>query len=425
MFIIALPPALNFFASLMYLFTVEFYSRELFDVCVVSVFIPNLYFLLILYQMSAPPYTQGLYPGYQYISAKIWWLRFEQGMPARVLPRTRDTEVDEDGEVKYETKRYDLFEANDSLFKLLFYCMYVMYWIGIQIFTLFLYAAFLVFTFPMTVFWLACGCFFYQSKLIAMRGIWNMWFRTWTNDEKHDIRSKIDSAILNEAFLIEFLFLSIPQIFLQSFNNFTVKDSWHIYSIAAYIIALTSFINGVSRYGYFIFVKGYDVAEVPLEVNVFNTKYVLDNEVHHLEHRKKLFKFEPDEDQKLILQKFREVKKVKKQFQKNIDDMKAMKKEDAKKQDVAWNLIVNHSKDNILIQQLSDAGINNQDDLEKASAGKLNSILSMITDNRYKQVVRDVFKLFPNFDDGSVSKNMFALAEDNTTAEESIKIEML
>ena len=45
--------------------------------------------------------------------------------------------------------------------------------------------------------------------------------------------------------------------------------------------------------------------------------------------------------------------------------MKAMKKEEAKKQDVAWNLIVNHSKDNILIQQLSDAGINNQDDFKQ------------------------------------------------------------
>ena len=103
--------------------------------------------------------------------------------------------------------------------------------------------------------------------------------------------------------------------------------------------------------------------------------------------------------------------------------MKAMKKEEAKKQDVAWNLIVNHSKDNILIQQLSDAGINNQDDLEKASADDLNKILGMITDNRYKLLIRDVFKLFPNFDDGSINKNMFALAEGPTTAEENIKIE--
>ena len=49
----------------------------------------------------------------------------------------------------------------------------------------------------------------------------------------------------------------------------------------------------------------------------------------------------------------------------------------------------------------------------------------MITDNRYKQLIEDVFKLFPNFDDGSVNKNMFALAEDHATAEESIKIETL
>ena len=115
----------------------------------------------------------------------------------------------------------------------------------------------------------------------------------------------------------------------------------------------------------------------------------------------------------------------KKDFQKNIDEVKGMKKEDAKRQDVAWNLIVNHAKDDVLIHQLSAIGINNQDDLEKASAENLNKILSMIIDNRFKQLVRDVFKLFPNFDDGTISKNMFAFAEENVLTEENIKIEML
>ena len=105
--------------------------------------------------------------------------------------------------------------------------------------------------------------------------------------------------------------------------------------------------------------------------------------------------------------------------------MKAMKKEEAKRQDIAWNLIVNHAKDSIAIHKLSEIGINEQEDLEKATAQQLNKILSMITDNRYKQLIEDVFKLFPNFDDGSVNKNMFVLAEDHATAEESIKIETL
>ena len=59
---------------------------------------------------------------------------------------------------------------------------------------------------------------------------------------------------------------------------------------------------------------------------------------------------------------------------------------------IFWNLIVNHAKDDILIHQMSGIGINNQDDLEKASADDLNKILGMITDNRYKLLIRDVFK---------------------------------
>merc|ERR1711991_567899 len=174
-------------------------------------------------------------------------------------------------------------------------------------------------------------------------------------------------------------------------NNFTVKDSWHIYSIAAYIIVLTSFINGISRYGYYIFVKGYDISDVPLEVNICNTKFRLDKDVHLLK-RKKLFKMQHDDDTEEKRKLNKEVKKVKKDFQKAIDEMKGMKKEEAKRQDIA---------------------------------GNLNKILGMITDNRYKLLIRDVFKQFPNFDDGSINKNMFALAEGPTTAEENIKIEML
>ena len=141
--------------------------------------------------------------------------------------------------------------------------------------------------------------------------------------------------------------------------------------------------------------------------------------------REKLFKIQYDVDSEELRKVSREVKKIKKEFQKNIDDMKAMKKEEAKRQDIAWNLIVNHAKDSVAIHKLSEIGINEQEDLEKATAQQLNKILSMITDNRYKQLIEDVFKLFPNFDDGSVNKNMFVLAEDHATAEESVKIETL
>ena len=74
--------------------------------------------------------------------------------------------------------------------------------------------------------------------------------------------------------------------------------------------------------------------------------------------RKKLFKIQYDVDSEELRKVSREAKKIKKEFQKNIDDMKAMKKEEAKRQDIAWNLIVNHAKDSIAIHKLSQIGIN-------------------------------------------------------------------
>ena len=193
--------------------------------------------------------------------------------------------------MKYEMAKYVLFDNHDSLQKLLVYSLSVLLVFMVQIFTIGLYVLFLLFTFPMTLFWLACGCFFYQSKLLSMKMIWNMWFGTWTNSDAHNLTADVDSSIMNEALIVEFLFLSVPQIVLQSFNNFTVKNQWNIYSIAAYALSCTSFINGISRYGYYIFVKHRDVAEVPLEVNICNKKYKLPPDISEVKTRKKILMF--------------------------------------------------------------------------------------------------------------------------------------
>lgn len=232
----------------------------------------------------------------------------DDGYPARIKPVTRFTEI-EDGEFKYETTKYILFENHDSLQKLLCYGISVAVVFIVQLITIGIYGLFLMFTFPLTLFWLACGCFFYQSKLISMKMIWNMWFGTWTNSDRYNISEQVDSSIMNEALLVEFLFLSVPQIVLQSFNNFTVKNQWNVYSIAAYALSCTSFINGISRYGYFIFVKHLDVAEVPLEVNICNKKHRLPPGISQYE-RKKMLKFGEDETTAQTRSRNKRLKKI-------------------------------------------------------------------------------------------------------------------
>ena len=97
-----------------------------------------------------------------------------------------------------------------------------------------------------------------------------------------------------------------------------------------------------------------------------------------------------------------------------------------KTEDVAWNLIANHSQDTSIIKQLvEDLKIKNQDDLKNASADTLKQILGLIKDKSYFLVAQEVFKFFPNFDDGSVGNGVFNMAERNAVAEENIKIDML
>ena len=66
-----------------------------------------------------------------------------------------------------------------------------------------------------------------------------------------------------------------------------------------------------------------------------------------------------------------------------------------------------------------------QEGLKIASAGDLNAILALIKDKSFHIVLREIFKFFPNFDDGTIGKRVFTLAEGDAVAEENIKIDML
>ena len=160
------------------------------------------------------------------------------------------------GMPQFELSKFKIFNDHDSLPKLLVYCASFGFVLAMQVGSLMLYVLFLFLIAPMTFFWLVCGFFFYHSKLMSMSGIWNMWFSTWSNSDEHFLSAEIDSSLLNEALLVEFLFLSVPSLIIQITNNSIVKDNWMYFSWISFALSVSSFINGISRYGYYVYVKG-------------------------------------------------------------------------------------------------------------------------------------------------------------------------
>ena len=428
MFVIASIPALNFFTDLMYLLTMKFYSREIFHVAIASFRLPNMYFILILYQMYAPPYLSKLYPGYVYISPKLFWLTLDDGYPAMILSLPSEEEI-ERGNFQPKKYKFRVFKDHDSLHKLFIYCVSFFAVFMYQIFTLMLYVSFLIFICPVIIFWLCLGCFFYQSKIMAMKGIWNMWFSIWTNSDSHSITAEIDTSLLNEAMIIEFLLLSAPQLIIQVTNNSLVYNNWNYFSCISFALTCSSLINGVARYGYFICMKDLDVSCVPLEVNVFNSKYKLKASVSEID-RLTLFKLtEINHDEEKTSSS--KTSKIYKNYFKTITDELKSKRADKdymyERLLVAWSILINHSADSSMVMDLHKLNIKSSSDLAKADAKTLSLILSKFQTQNLdsKIILTEVFKLFPNFDDGSVSIETFSLAGKKSVAEENISIDMI
>lgn len=418
MFIMALTPALNFFATLMYILTSKFYSQPLFHVTIISFLLPNLYFTCILYQMKAYPFLSRIYPGYYLISPRVLWMTFQDGYPSII------TKLTEDGKSVAESKPFRMFDDHESLFKLFLYSVSVIVYFALQLFTAGLFLLFLGLISPVVIFWFFCGCFFYQSKLISMKGIWNMWFRVWAGTEDHSISADVDSSIMNESLAVEFLYLTIPQLLTQIVNNSILVNNWTVFSWICFGILASSFINGLSRFGYFLFMSDIDIVDVPLEVNLFNKNYTLDQN-KSVYSRNKSKRDEMSNEEKASNSKLRKIYKDQiKSYKTKQSNLAKEKDEDKQRCHVAWNILVNHAGDTKMLEFLRAKGLTAMK-LKDAPTEVLSDITRNIKDPDIKDVVTEVFKTFPNFDDGSFTASAFTIAEQTAVAEESITVEAL
>ena len=93
----------------------------------------------------------------------------------------------------------------------------------------------------------------------------------------------IDMAFLNESILFHFLCQSLPQIVVQATNSYlteTLSDS-AIFSIT---LSFLTTLNGVYKYGYYIFCLGKTIADVPASIELPNINSLMArNPIHHTE----------------------------------------------------------------------------------------------------------------------------------------------
>jgi len=419
MFFISFTPALNFFAALMYMLTMRFYSQALFHVAIMSFLLPNLYFTMILLQMNAPPFLSRIYPGYKFLSPRILWFTFDGGYPAII------SKLSDDGKSVAEIMPIVLFADHESLIKLFFYLISVIVVFFFQLVTLGVYLIFIALISPIVVFWFFIGCYFYQSKLISMKGIWNMWFRIWSGSDDHYISAQVDSAIMNESFMVEFLFLTIPQLVVQIANNTILDHNWTIFSWICFAILASSFVNGISRYGYYLFVSEIDIIDVPLEVNLFNKTYKLESNKSFYS-RNNGFGFKNNDDPEKALEK--QLKRLYKEELKSYKDKTnrfGTMDEADNRAFVAWNILINYAGDTTMLEFLRKKKITSPEKLKNASTEDLADIKANIKDPDMKIVIIEVFKTFPSFDDGSFTASVFTVASKSAIAEESITVEAL
>ena len=216
-------PALDLLSDIQYILSTPFYSQGLFYSCVVFIFLPSLMFVHVLLEKGAPlamfkllDHIPGCSGSYEILEKELLQIMGGDfgGSPWK-LPRS-------------------------FLFVL---------WMLICI----------AFFSPVYIF----GAFCYQSKVIAIKPVWDTWILLWTFSNNYSMEEfQIDTAILNESLFSEFFFETLPQLLIQSLNS---RATGLFGSVQVFSTCLSAYItvNGLVTFGYYKGYKGRSWGNIP------------------------------------------------------------------------------------------------------------------------------------------------------------------
>ena len=235
-------PALDLISDIQYILSTPFYTPNLFYCCVIFVFSPNLLFVNLLLKKGASMWLFKFFPGYN--------------------EAVRDLQELANGVI--------LITSLPKIFLL-------MLWIIIST----------VIYFPV----FAIGAFCYQSKVIAIKTVWDSWVYAWTLSSNYRMEDyDIDTEMLNESLFSEFVFETMPQLTTQSINSYYTSE-WTAIQYFSTVLSGFMTINGIYTFGYYSLYQGKKMGEIPTKSAIlgFLTFELETND--QIEHRKELFTF--------------------------------------------------------------------------------------------------------------------------------------
>ncbi len=260
-FAVMLFPAMDVTTDIMYLVSTRFYNFPFFIVCLITLIVPNMWFVTHLYHENAviPHGIYKSFPGW-YFSENLCWLSMRKGYP---MMNGKSLSIS--------------FEKHDTLPKV---CSYYLTWLLVmaaQVLFILTYVAWLSSMTLIMIAWFAMGLFLFATKVMAIKRVHNWWYLVWTGSSKHDTDIEIDVAMLNEAMFAEFLFESLPQMVVQSMNN-TLTQLWNPIGVFSMCLSVAVMLNGLYRYGYYSFWLGYSIQNVPTEISFGGIKVSVEDE---------------------------------------------------------------------------------------------------------------------------------------------------
>jgi hypothetical protein len=256
--ILILFPLLDVFSDFLYILTSDFFLDIIFILCVFFYLLPCAFFayeIIHVEKLNPRPPLCIRFP----IDGNVWWLTSRGSVP--LINGSHPAYLPED---------------IDSFFKIIFLFLVWIYYSILQLVT---WLAFLLWTLvldPPMILWTVLGIFLYQTKVLALTPVWNMWVERWAGDGNHEKYLKkgmLDVKVLNKSLFHEFVFETTPQIIVQfvngelmqqfTFNTFQGRIGY--FSISMSILFA---LDGLYSFGYYIYYKKTSLDKVPLFIDI-------------------------------------------------------------------------------------------------------------------------------------------------------------
>ena len=248
-FFFNIAPALDLLSDVQYILTTPFYSEQLFIACVSFIFLPSLFFLFLLIEKRTPLFA------YKFINI----------FGARTYERCMDHLL------QLFQLRLEFDPRNYA--QVFFFVLWIL--ISTAIF-------FFIF---------ALGALCYQSKVIAIKSVWDSWIFVWTLSTNYRMEDfAVDTEILNESLLSEFVFETLPQLVIQNVNTVVTQNFTRVQLFSTLLSGFIT-LNGLVTFGYYMLYQGKKMGEIPTKTAIlFFLSFELETN-DQVENRKELDRY--------------------------------------------------------------------------------------------------------------------------------------